>query len=114
MILLITANLYRFLSKKKHFQKNNLVKQSLLLKSKSFILLKRFKTTVHIHKKIFLRVYANFKTLNYNKTSKKSRKEIQNVDKTGVIGQSIKLSVGGSGRVYGIVAAKNVCPKGKF
>ena len=42
----------------------------------------------------------------------KLRKEIQNVDKDGVIGQPLKLAPGGNGRVYGIVAVKNSCPKG--
>lgn len=29
-----------------------------------------------------------------------------------MIGQPIKLSIGGSGRVYGILAVKNMCPRG--
>ena len=41
-----------------------------------------------------------------------NRKEIAVVDKDGVLGQPIKLSMGGNGRVYGIVAVKNSCPRG--
>ena len=41
-----------------------------------------------------------------------NRKEIQTIDKSGVIGQPIKLSVGGSGRVYGLYAVRNTCSKG--
>lgn len=44
----------------------------------------------------------------------KIRKEIQNVDKDGVLGQPIKLSIGGNGRVYGIAAVRNTCPRGLF
>jgi hypothetical protein len=41
-----------------------------------------------------------------------SRKEIQNVDKDGALGKSLALSLGGTGRVYGIEALKNSCPRG--
>lgn len=41
------------------------------------------------------------------------RKELQNVDKDGIVGQPLKLSTGGNGRVYGIVAVKNACSRGE-
>ena len=41
-------------------------------------------------------------------------KEIQNVDKDGVSGQPLKLSIGGNGRVYGIVAIRNACSRGNY
>jgi nidogen (entactin) len=43
-----------------------------------------------------------------------SNKDIQNVDKDGILNVPIKLSTGGNGRVYGIVAVKNNCQKGMF
>ena len=43
-----------------------------------------------------------------------SNKEIQNIDKDGVVGPSLKLSVGGNGRVYGIVAIKSQCQQGFY
>jgi hypothetical protein len=45
--------------------------------------------------------------------TKSKRKEIQNVDKDGIVGQPLKLSTGGNGRVYGIVAVKNACSRGE-
>ncbi len=43
-----------------------------------------------------------------------TKKEIQSVDKDGVAGETIPLSVGGNGRVYGIIAVKDQCPRGLF
>lgn len=35
------------------------------------------------------------------------------MDKDGVQGEPIPLSIGGNGRVYGMTAVKNQCPQGK-
>lgn len=43
-----------------------------------------------------------------------SKKGIQNVDKDGIIGETLPLSIGGNGRVYGITAVKDKCPIGKI
>jgi nidogen (entactin) len=43
-----------------------------------------------------------------------SKKALQQVDKDGVQGEPIPLSIGGNGRVYGLVAVKNQCPQGNI
>ena len=43
-----------------------------------------------------------------------SKKGIQNVDKDGIIGETLPLSIGGNGRVYGIAAVKDKCPIGNI
>ena len=41
-----------------------------------------------------------------------TRNEVPNVDKDGVLGKPLKLSAGGNGKVYGIVALKSACTRG--
>ena len=38
-----------------------------------------------------------------------ARNEVPNVSKDGVLGESLRLSAGGNGKVYGVVAVRSAC-----